>query len=168
MTRGCAQNAAGSLRSSGSWLVAQSMPNLARHLVAPLADQRRRRQDQDAFGHAAQDVFLQHHPGLDGLAETDLVGQQHTAAILLQHLADGLGLIPMRLHALQRRQAEQFVEPLEQAEADQFAAQAERDRVWRSAPAISIASGLANSNVMSNRASSRGRSGRRGRPAGAV
>ena len=98
---------------------------LARHLVAPLPDQRGRGENQDPFGHAAQDVFLQYHPGLDGLAEPDLVGQQHPAAILLQHLADGLDLVPVRLHALQRRQAEQLVKSLEQAQPDQFAAQEE-------------------------------------------
>ena len=92
----------------------------SRHLVAPLADQGGRAQDQHALGHAAQDVFLQHHPGLDGLAEPDLVGQQHPAAILLEHLADGFGLIPVRLNALQRRQAEQFVEPLEQTQPHKF------------------------------------------------
>ena len=85
-----------------------------RHFVPPLADQGSRGQDQDAFGHPAQDVFLQHHSGLDGLAETDLIGQQDAAAILLEDFADGFGLIPMRLDVVQRGQAEQFVEFLEQ------------------------------------------------------
>ena len=98
---------------------------LARHFVAPLPDQRGRGKNKDTFGHAAQDVFLQHHPGLDGLAEPDLVGQQHATAVLLQHLADGFDLVPVRLHALQRRQAKQFVESLEQAQPDEFAAQEE-------------------------------------------
>ena len=102
---------------------------LGRHFVAPLPDQGGRGEDQDPFGHAAQDVFLQHHPRLDRLAKPDLVGQQHPAAILLQHLADGLDLIPMRLHPLQRRQAEKLVEPLEQAQPHKFAAQVERDGV---------------------------------------
>jgi hypothetical protein len=102
---------------------------LARHFVAPLPDQRGGREDQDALGHAAQHVFLQHHPRLDGLAEPDLVGEQDPAAILFQHLADRLDLIPMRLDALQCRQAEQFVEPFEETQPDKLATQPERARV---------------------------------------
>ena len=103
---------------------------LARHFVAPLPDQGGRGEDKDPFGHAAQDVFLQHHPSLDGLAEPDLVGQQHPAPVLFQDLADGLDLVPVRLHALQRRQAKKFVKSLEQAQPDEFAAQVERRRIW--------------------------------------
>jgi hypothetical protein len=95
------------------------------HFLAPLADQRGRRQDQHSLCHAAQHVFLHHHAGFDGLAQADLVGQQHAAAILLQHLAHGFDLVPMGLHAAQRRQAEQFVEPLEQAKLDKLTAQPE-------------------------------------------
>ena len=102
ITRGCAQKAGGSLRSSASWLVANSISNLRRHLVPPLPDQRRRRQDQHALGHAAQQVFFEHHPGLDRLAEADLVGEQHAAAELLEHLAHGLDLVPVGLDAAQR------------------------------------------------------------------
>ena len=89
---------------------------LALQLFAPLPDERRRHQHQHALGHAAQQVFLQHHPGLDGLAEPDLVRQQHPAAEPLQYLAYGLHLVGERFDAAQMRQAQQLVEPLRQTE----------------------------------------------------
>jgi hypothetical protein len=49
--------------------------------------------------------------------------------MLLQDLADRLDLVPMGFDTLQRRQAEEFVEPLEQAEADEFPTKAERDGI---------------------------------------
>ena len=96
---------------------------LGLQLLAPLPDQRRRHQHQHALGHAAQQVLLQHHPGLDGLAEPDLVGQQHPAAELLQHLAHGLDLIPEGLDPAQMRQAQQLVETLRQTEMGEALAQ---------------------------------------------
>ena len=89
---------------------------LVLQLFAPLPDERRRHQHQHALGHAAQQVFLQHHPGLDGLAEPDLVRQQHPAAEPLQHLAHALHLVGERFDAAQMRKAQQFVETLRQAE----------------------------------------------------
>ena len=74
-------------------------------LFPPLPDQRRRRQHQHALHHAAQQILLEHHAGLDGLAEADFVGEQHTAAELLEHLADGLDLIPEGFDAMQVGQA---------------------------------------------------------------
>ena len=55
---------------------------LARHFVVPLPDQGGRGENKDPFGHATQDVFLQYHPSLDGLAEPDLVSQQYPAPVL--------------------------------------------------------------------------------------
>jgi hypothetical protein len=44
--------------------------------------------------------LLEHHAGLDGFAEPDLVGEQHAAAELLEHLAHGFDLVPEGLDAL--------------------------------------------------------------------
>ena len=125
ITRGCAQKRAGSVRSSGSWLVAQSMPNLlsisSRH--CPTSEAGVRIRMRSAMPRSAYSFSTM--PASTVLPEPDLVGQQHPAAVLLQHLADRLDLVPMGLDPAQRRQAEQFVESLEQAEAIQFAAQPE-------------------------------------------
>ena len=96
---------------------------LGLQLLAPLPDQRRRRQHEHALDHAAQQVLLEHHAGLDGLAEPDLVGEQHPAAKLLEHLAHGLDLVPEGFDAAQMRQAEQLVEALRQAEMGEALAQ---------------------------------------------
>ena len=103
----------------------ERQPELARQLLLPLAHQRGRRQHQDALGHAAQGVLLEHHRGLDGLAEPHLVGQQDAAAELLQHLAHGLDLVPQRLEAGEMRQAQQLVVALRQAQMGKTLAQAE-------------------------------------------
>ena len=96
---------------------------LGLELLAPLPDQRRRGQHQHALDHAAQQVLLEHHAGFDGLAEPDLVGEQHPAAELLEHLAHGLDLVPEGLDAAQMRQAEQLVEALREAEMGKALAQ---------------------------------------------
>ena len=49
---------------------------LLRHLVAPLAGQRRRADHQDAPGAVAQQQLLHDEPGLDRLAQPDVVGDQ--------------------------------------------------------------------------------------------
>jgi hypothetical protein len=92
-------------------------------LLAPLPDQRSRHQHQHALGHATQQVFLEHHAGLDRLAETDLIGEEHAAVELLEHLAHGLDLVPERLDADEMRQAEKLVEALRQAEMGEALAQ---------------------------------------------
>ena len=97
---------------------------LGLELLPPLPDQRRRSQHQHAVDHAAQQILLEHHAGLDGLAEPDLVGEQHAAAKLLEHLAHGLDLVPEGLDAAQMRQAEQLVEALREAEMGKALAQA--------------------------------------------
>ena len=125
ITRCCAQKASGSLRSSASWLVAKVMPNLvsisSRHCPTSDAGASIRARS----GHAAQRIFLQHHAGFDRLAETDLVGQQHPAAKLLEHLANRLDLVPEGLDPAQRRQAKQFVEALRTGRDGQSVAQPE-------------------------------------------
>ena len=97
---------------------------LGLELLPPLPDQRRRGQHEHAVDHAAQQILLEHHAGLDGLAEPDLVGEQHAAAKLLEHLAHGLDLVPEGLDAAQMRQAEQLVEALREAEMGKALAQA--------------------------------------------
>ena len=89
---------------------------LGLQLFPPLPDQRRRRQHQHALHHAAQQVLLEHHAGLDGLAEADFVGEQHPAAELLEHLADGLDLIPEGFDSIEVGQAQKLVEALGEAE----------------------------------------------------
>ena len=97
---------------------------LGLELLPPLPDQRCRSQHQHAVDHAAQQILLEHHSGLDGLAEPDLVSEQHAAAKLLEHLAHGLDLVPEGFDAAQMRQAEQFVEALREAEMGESLAQA--------------------------------------------
>ena len=116
ISRGWLQKRSGSSRNSRVVRAGARDVELVLQLFAPLPDERRRHQHQHALGHAAQQVFLQHHPGLDGLAEPDLVRQQHPAAEPLQHLAYGLHLVGERFDAAQMRQAQQLVETLRQAE----------------------------------------------------
>src|SRR5262252_10954394 len=85
-------------------------------LFPPLPDQRCRREDEHALDHAAQQIFLKHHASLDGFTEADLVGKQHPTAELLEHLADGLDLIPEGFDARQMGQAQQLVEALGEAQ----------------------------------------------------
>ena len=97
---------------------------LGLELLPPLADQRRRGQHEHAVDHAAQQILLEHHAGLDGLAEPDFIGEQHAAAKLLEHLAHSLDLVPEGFDAAQMRQAEQLVEALREAEMGKALAQA--------------------------------------------
>ena len=96
---------------------------LGLQLLAPLPHQRRRRQHQHALDHAAQQVFLEHHAGLDSLAEPDFVRQQYAAAELFQHLAHGLDLMAEGFDPMQMGQAQQLVEALRQAEMGEALAQ---------------------------------------------
>ena len=79
---------------------------LGLQFLAPLSDQRGGDQHQHALDHAAQQIFLEHHACLDGLAEAHFVGEQHAAAKLFQYLAHGLGLVPEGLDAPQMRHAQ--------------------------------------------------------------
>src|SRR2546425_7399118 len=90
---------------------------------SPLPDERRRDEHEHAVDDASQQILLEYHPGLDGLAEPDLVGEQHPTAKLLEHLAHGLHLVPERFDAAQMRQAEQFVETLRETEVGETLAQ---------------------------------------------
>ena len=100
------------------------MSNLDFEFLLPLRHQRRRGQHQDAVDDAAQEILLEDHAGLDGLAEPDFVGEQNATAMLFEHLAHGLDLVPEGFDAAQMRQAEQLVEALREAEMGKAFAQA--------------------------------------------
>ena len=89
---------------------------LGLEFLAPLADKRRRHENERPLHHAAQDIFLQHHTCFDGLAEAHFVGQQHATAKLFEHLAHRLGLVPEGLDLVQMGMAQEFVEALRQTE----------------------------------------------------
>src|SRR5262245_51272766 len=89
---------------------------LVLQLLLPLADEGGWRQYQGALSHAAQRVFLEHHTGFNGLAESHLVGEQNAATKLLEHLAHGLDLMQQGLEAGEVRQAQKLVESLRQPE----------------------------------------------------
>ena len=113
--RFCPQNAA---RVVAQHLVVgrrERQAELGLQLLPPLPDERGRRQYQHPLRHAAQRIFLEDHPGLDGFSEADLVGKQHAAAKLLQHLPHRLDLMPEWFDADEVRQAEQFVEALSES-----------------------------------------------------
>ncbi len=97
-------------------------------LFAPLSDQRGRGEHQHALGHPAQQILLENHAGLDGLAQADLVGEQHPAAELLEHLAHGLDLMPESLDSAKMRKTKQLVEALRQAEMGETLAQRDARR----------------------------------------
>ena len=64
---------------------AQAEPRL--QLVGPLPEHRRRRRDDDKIDAAAQQQLAQDQPGLDRLAEPDIVGDQEVDPRQLQRLA---------------------------------------------------------------------------------
>ena len=66
---------------------------LVRQFFAPLLDQRRRREDQHAPGHLAQQVFLEHQARLDRLAQADLVAQQAAPPKAAQRRLRGFDLV---------------------------------------------------------------------------
>jgi hypothetical protein len=53
---------------------------LLAHLVLPLQRQARRAHDHCRSGTVAQEELLDHQPRLDGLAETNVVGEQEVGA----------------------------------------------------------------------------------------
>jgi hypothetical protein len=61
----------------------QLLAEVQAHLGLPLAHQPLGRHHQHALGHAAQLQFAQDQPGLDGLAQAHLVGQQVANAVRL-------------------------------------------------------------------------------------
>ena len=92
---------------------------------APLADQRSRREDQAALGHAAQRIFLEYHARFDRLAEPDLIGKQNATTELLEHLSHRFDLMQQGFDAGKMRQAQELVETLRQTEMGETFAQAE-------------------------------------------
>ena len=83
----------------------------------------RRGQYQHALHHTAQHILLQYHPRFHSLPQAYLVRQQDPATELLQHLAHRLHLEPVGIHAVQLRQAQQFVEALQEVQMREFPAQ---------------------------------------------
>src|SRR5262249_32455244 len=76
---------------------------LGLELLPPLSDQGSGGKHENAPDHAAQQVLLENHAGLNGLAEPDFVGEQDPAAKLLEHLAHGLNLVPEAFDAAEMR-----------------------------------------------------------------
>ena len=98
--------------AEGGVVVADELDReLAPHLALPLLDQRRRDEDEDRPGEAADHQLREDEPGLDGLAQPDLVAEHGPAAKPPQ---DGLGradLVLEQLDVADHRQRDQPVEP---------------------------------------------------------
>ena len=63
------------------------------HFHQPLMGQRLRHDDQDPLGEAREQLIMQDHPGLNGLAEADLIGQQHPGGKPPGHFARDIDLM---------------------------------------------------------------------------
>ena len=74
----------------------------------PLVHQRWHSENERAFHHAAGQVFLQHKPGFDGFAQTDLIGEQSASAQRSQDPERGAKLVLEPLDAAMG-QAQQVV-----------------------------------------------------------
>jgi hypothetical protein len=59
---------------------AEFEPELLQHLGAPFDLQRRRANDHDGSGPVADEEFLDHQSGFDGLPQTHVVGDQQIHA----------------------------------------------------------------------------------------
>jgi hypothetical protein len=83
---------------------------LALHLLAPLVDQAGRGDHQRAVGKPAHPQLGQDQPGLDGLPEADLVGEDRPPAHPAQH---GLGCLHLVVERFERqvRRRQEGVEP---------------------------------------------------------
>ena len=95
-------------------------PEFLRQLVLPLRDQRRRNQDQHAANHSPEQIFAEQQAGLDGLAEPDLIRQQHASAEMTEHFANRFNLVRQMLHSPQTFQAQELVETAEQVQPGMF------------------------------------------------
>jgi hypothetical protein len=76
---------------------------LARHFVVPLPNQGGRAENEDPFGHTTQDVFLQYHPSLDGLAEPSAISPWIDRRQKLDIIRDKLGegeMVPLQQQEL--------------------------------------------------------------------
>ena len=100
---------------------------LLRHLLAPLAGQRGRREDQGAPNEAPDHVFLEDEPGLDGLAETNFIREDPPAVHLAQDAEHRTLLMLVSGDASERRPSQQPVEPVHQGDAVRFAVQSPRE-----------------------------------------
>ena len=76
-------------------------------LGAPLLAQRRRHQHQRGAHRSAQQIFLEHDAGLDGLAESDLVRQDRAPVELAHDLEARAHLVRKALDPAQRIQGDQ-------------------------------------------------------------
>ena len=75
----------------------KSSAELLAHLLLPLRLQRGWADDQDASGALPGEQFLYNEPGLDGLAETDVIGDQEVDARHLQRPHNGVELVVLDL-----------------------------------------------------------------------
>ena len=85
-------------------------PELAFQLLAPLIDQTGRGDHQRAVGEPAHPQLGEHQPGLDGLAQPDLVGQDRPAPHPSQHRLHG-GKLVVERGETQPRLRQDRVEP---------------------------------------------------------
>ncbi len=65
----------------------------AQHFHQPLVDQRFRYHDQHTAGALGEQLLMQNQSGLDGLAQSDLIGQQHTGRITACHFTGDVKLV---------------------------------------------------------------------------
>ncbi len=88
---------AGILRFEGvaAFLIedAEEQVEAAQHLHQPLVQEAFRNQDQHAPGTLGNELLVQDHAGLDGLAQAHLVGQQHPWRIAICHLVGDVELV---------------------------------------------------------------------------
>ena len=101
----------------------------AAQFLVPLRNQRCRHQNQHPPRHAAQQILAEQQARLDRFPQADLVRQQHPAAKMPQHLADGFDLMRQMLDAVQSFQTQQLVEPAQQTQPCMFLMQPEVTRI---------------------------------------
>ncbi len=72
---------------------AERQVEAAQHLDQPLVQQALRHHDQYALRAFGQQLLMQDQAGLDGLAQTHLVGQQHPRCMAIRHLVGNVELV---------------------------------------------------------------------------
>ena len=87
-------------------------PELVAHLLAPLDLQAGRADDEDPAGSVAEDQFLGDQAGLDGLAETDVVGDQQVDARHLERPDERVELVVLDVDAAAERRLERPASPV--------------------------------------------------------
>jgi hypothetical protein len=100
----------------------------------PLRDQRSGDQNQHPSRHSAQKILAKEQTSLDRFAQADFVGVQHAAAKMPQDPADGFDLMRQVFDTVQALEAEQLVEPAQQAQPGKFLMQPEVARKGVRAP----------------------------------